>query len=98
MAKVDAEKIPSELRQFIPYAEKWGDTDIDIREHLVENATVGELQKLGSIWESCIGPISDWLAEPEVRAKPTTDEYLAFTCLILAVSSARYRLDNLNEE
>ena len=98
MAKINAEKIPPELRPFIPYAEKYGEPDIDIREHLVEAASVDELHELAEIWNFCIGSISDWLAQPEVRAEPTTNEYLAFTCLILAVSSARFRLDHLGKQ
>jgi hypothetical protein len=94
MAKVNAKKIPAELQPFIPYAEKYGETDIDVRERLVENAAIEELHQLAATWEVCIGPISDWLAQPEVRAKPTSDEYLAFTCLILAVDAARWRLEN----
>ena len=97
MAKVNVEKIPPELRAYIPYAEKWGQQDIDVRERLVENATIEELHDLTSIWEICIGPISRWLQEPQARAKSTIDEYVAFTCLILAVSSARKRLDRLSK-
>ena len=38
MAKVNSKKIPAELKPYIPYAEKYGETDIDVRENLVENA------------------------------------------------------------
>ncbi|MEO8612547.1 MAG: hypothetical protein ABI690_31915 [Chloroflexota bacterium] len=95
MAKINAEKIPPEIRPFIPYAEKYGDEDVGIRKGLVETATVEELHELAAIWEFCIGLISDWLAKPEARAESTTDEYIAFTCLILAVDRARHRLDDL---
>lgn len=97
MPKVDVDKIPPELRTFIPYVEKWGQQDINVRERLVENATIEEMHDLASIWEICIGPISRWLQEPQARAKSTIDEYVAFTCLILAVDSARDRLERLNE-
>jgi hypothetical protein len=95
MVKLDANAIPSDLKPFIPYAEKWGEQDTGVRARLVETASLEELQDLASTWEFCVGPISDWLAEPEVSAEPTTDEYIAFTCLILAVSRARSRLERL---
>ena len=98
MARINTEKVPFELRPYVAYAEKWGEQDTGARNQLVKNASIEELHDLASIWEICIGPISNWLAEPEIRAKPTTDEYVAFTCLILAVSSARKRLEHLDRE
>lgn len=98
MAKVDADAIPFHLKRFISYAEKWGEQDIDDRERLVENATLEELQDLASLWGFCIGPISEWLGEPHVRAAAPTDEYVAFTCLILATDSARRHLKRLGKE
>ena len=97
MAKIDAEKVPLELKPFISYAEKWGEQDIDVREYLVENASIEEIHELEALWEFCVGVISNWLEEPQVRADPTTDEYIAFTCFILAVSSAKYRLKYLDK-
>jgi hypothetical protein len=94
MPKINTRKISPALLPYVPYAEKWGHQSPDTRAEMVDNASIEELHELASLWDACIGVISDWLAEPEVSAKAPFTEYIAFTCLILVVDRARYRLEN----
>jgi hypothetical protein len=84
------ENVPDEIVPLIPYAEKWGIGDDYERERKISNATDAELVDL----VRCFAAIDRnaffaWLEGPESYDVKPTDEYVAFTCLTMAVESAK---------
>ena len=75
------------------FAEKWGIQDDSERETVIENATTSELKQIGSCLDSIDdGILTAWLTGPESTRKPLSPEYLAITCLLMAVHSAKVQL------
>lgn len=84
--KFDHADVPANLREFVHYAEIWGENCHDRRSELVQ-ATPRWLRK--HVPEVVFVPdvqdrFDDWLAGPEVDREPLTAAYLAFTCLRIA--------------
>lgn len=93
MPTLDPDRLPEALAPLIPMAEKWGIGDDVERDEMVKNASNAELDEL----VHCIDPITDddlygWLSGPESFNPEPTDEYLAITCLTMAIDSAKMRL------
>jgi len=77
-------------------AEKWGIGDDFEREAVISNASKAELEALAH----CIDEISDadlygWLSGPDSFNENPSPEYLAFTCLTMAIDSAKLKLRRL---
>jgi hypothetical protein len=86
-------KVPPEIVPVLPFAEQWGVSDDYEREAAIENATTEELNKLAHCLDQVDdGVLTSWLTGPESREQTPTDEYLAVTCLTMAVHSAKVKL------
>lgn len=86
-------KLPHEVAELIPLAEKWGIGDDYEREEAVKNASPEQLLELAR----CLDRVEqkklfDWLAGPESRDPNPSPEYVAFTCLTMAIDSAKLKL------
>ena len=93
--RLDANKIPKALIPVLPMAEKWGIGDDFEREEFVKRATRNDLEQL----VHCIDQIDEqslygWLGGSESFNPKPTAEYLAFTCLTMAIDSAKIKLRN----
>jgi len=74
-------------------AEKWGLGDDIERELAVSNASQQDLELL----VRCLDHVSDadlygWLSGPESFSTNPSSEYLAITCLTMAIDSAKLKL------
>jgi hypothetical protein len=89
---LDPNQVPPRLRALLPIARRWGLPDDGYRWDSVEKAS---LEELNSIIDVVDGVSDDdlygWLAGPEAKRLPPTDEYVAVTCLTMAVVQARLR-------
>jgi hypothetical protein len=86
MSKLDPQKIPPELREVIPLAEKWGRGEEAERIELARQASDEELYKLLTLAEKLnLQVLEAWLDEPGIVF---TEEGSAFICLGLAVDAA----------
>ena len=96
--QLDASRVPIQFRQWIHLAERWGIADDLIREDCIEKAAPSELQeilKFGDVYDAVL---TDWLAGPESENPAPSDEYVAFTCLGMALDSAQSRQKMTIEE
>ena len=96
MTKLDKTKVPQALHVLIPVAEEWGINDDFEREQYLSQATEEELRGL----VSSIDGISDddlygWLEGPESFSSTPSNEYVVFTCLTMAIDSAKVKLKRL---
>jgi hypothetical protein len=85
--------VPPTLIPLLPLAERWGIGDDFEREAAVTNASPEDLEQL----IHCIDNISDadlfgWLSGPESFNPNPSHEYLAITCLTMAIDSAKLKL------
>jgi hypothetical protein len=97
MAKLNLVNVPPPLTPLLRVAEKWGIGDDFEREAAVRAASREELQAL----VHSIDGVSDedlfgWLSGPESKSPNPSEEYLAITCLTMAIDSAKLRLQRLN--
>ena len=95
--RLNANNLPPEFSSIIGWAEKWGVGDDVDREMAIENATTEELNTLSH----CLDNIDDyqlveWLNGDETKKKPLSEEYVAVTCLTMAVQSAKSVLKRRN--
>lgn len=75
--------------------EKWGIEDDFEREEAVAKASQEELEELvHSINDISDDDLFGWLSGEESFNPNPTDEYLAITCLTMAIDSAKFRLQN----
>lgn len=91
---LNEENVPPRLVHLMPMAEKWGIGDDFDRERAINSASSEELREL----IRCIDGVSDqelygWLSGPEASSENPSNEYLAFTCLTMAIESAKLRCE-----
>lgn len=86
--RLDSSRVPEALRRWIPLAERWGVGDDLIREDCVEKATLEELDELLA-WTPDDAVLEAWLAGPESESARVSEEYVAFTCLVMAYDLAK---------
>ena len=98
MAVLKSNNLPLALVPLIPAAEKWGLPDDVERESAVVSASVAELEQLvHSIDDVSDDELFGWLAGSASHEPCPTDEYIAMTCLTLAIDSAKVRLRRLSD-
>jgi len=90
---LNPDNVPSLLASILPMAEKWGIGDDFEREAAINNASRLELESL----VHCIDDVSDadlygWLSGLESFNPNPSQEYLAITCLTMAIDSAKLKL------
>ncbi len=94
---LNPKNIPSRLIALIPLAEKWGVGDDFEREAAISNASRQELESLlHSIDNIPDEDLYGWLAGPESFSQKPSAEYLALTCLTMAIDSARAKLKRMS--
>jgi hypothetical protein len=91
--KLNQENVPKPLRPLLPIAERWGIGDDFDREAAVAKASRSELESL----VRCIDGISDddlfgWLSGAQAMNPSPSAEYVAITCLVMAIDSAKLKL------
>ena len=87
------ENIPEKITPLLTYAEAWGIGDDYQRERKVADASDSELIDL----VHCIDSIDkqalfEWLEGAESYQANPSNEYLAFTCLTMAIESAKIKI------
>jgi len=96
--KLDCEKVPAALINFIELAEKFGISDDGYRDEVIFGLDRNELADFLKEFQSMAWiELENWLAGPEAESKNPTPEYIAFSCLTMAYDMARVRLRNLND-
>ena len=88
--------VSAALIPLLPLAEKWGIGDDFERENAIRNASREELEALvHSIDDVSDDDLFGWLSGPESYSSNPTPEYLAFSCLTMAIDSAKVKLKKL---
>ena len=90
---IDIKDVPRALHHLIPVAQLWGIGDDVERENRIGGETVEELERL----IHCIDEVSDedlfgWLQGQESYAASPSGAYVAFSCLMMAIDSAKLEL------
>ena len=94
---LDSRNLPSVLVSLLPMAEKWGVGDDFEREEMLRDATKEELEALvHSIDDISDDDLYGWLAGSEADNPHPTAEYIAITCLTMAIDSASVKLKKIN--
>lgn len=88
MVTLDPSRIPKELHGLIPLAEKFGVSDDCLRESLVKNSSVPEINELKSGVCSNEDALDNWLAGLEAQGPSFSDEYIAFSAMRMAADYA----------
>jgi hypothetical protein len=86
--RLDPRHVPEGLRHLIPMAERFGVSDDLIRQDVVARTSSSDLHQLQLAVLACDDELDAWLAGPEAELECPTDEYIAFTCLRMAVDGA----------
>lgn len=92
--RLDPQRVPPNLHDLIPLAEKWGIADDLVREACASNAEAGELDELVKRVKMREDELDEWLAGPEAEVKDPSSEYVAFSALAMLfcdLSSSRRR-------
>jgi hypothetical protein len=85
--------VPTALRGLIPLAVRWGIGDDYERTESVKTASTAELRALVQAIDRSDPLVWDeWLIGPAASSPDPSAEYLAFTCLLMAVDQARLEL------
>ena len=80
--RLNREKVPSEIADVLPFAERWGIGDDFEREIVLDKASTAELEEVAHCLDSLDDTIlSSWLNGAESQRKPLSEEYLAVTSL-----------------
>ena len=95
--KLNPKNVPEALEPLLPVAELWGIEDDFEREEALENANQDDLERLvHSIDEIDDGDLYGWLAGDLVDCESPSDEYIALTCLTMAIDSAKIKLSKMS--
>lgn len=92
---LNPDRVPPEVRPLMPVAEQWGIADDVDRVDTVRAASRDELEKLVTSVDGEAGDaMYDWLAGPaaDSETESTTDEYVAFSAMAMAVDLAQQSL------
>lgn len=90
---LDPKRVPPALTSILPWAEKWGVGDDFEREALIKRSSREELESLvHSIDDVSDEDLFGWLAGAESHSMNPSQEYMAITCLTMAIDSAKARL------
>ncbi len=84
--------IPDTVARLLPYAEEWGIGDDYDREMKVSKASDSQLLDLvGCIMTIDRHSLFAWLEGPESYDPNPSEEYVAFTCLTMAIEAAKIK-------
>lgn len=87
--------IPAELHYLIEMVKKWGLPDDGYRDELLFNATKVELEEIiKSLPDDKLEGLNHWLVGfAEDQTISMTNEYVNFTCYLMAYDMARLRIE-----
>lgn len=86
---LDPRKVPEGLAGLLPLAERWGIGDDGYRVAAVEAASDQDLLELIAALDTIDERVLwQWLEGPEADSHSPTEEYLAITCLTMAIDTA----------
>ena len=77
-------RVPAHLHVLLPYAAFWGVADDRLREALVDSAPKGVTRNLKAVIDRHDDALQEWLSGPESEAEETSNEYVAFSALLMA--------------
>jgi hypothetical protein len=86
-ANLDPANVPRPLWSLIPYAELWGDPDDLSRDRRIMRAPEAAKADLGAAMRALGDVLDDWLMGPEADSEFPTDEYVAFTAMVMSALS-----------
>lgn len=94
---MDLAKIPADLHKLLPMVEKWGLADDGERDSKIYQTPVGELKELvNSLKDEDDIILDEWLCDDDASKNPT-EEYVAYTCYLMAYQYARQILKDKNK-
>lgn len=94
MSAIDKTDVPGPLQHLIQMATEWGLGDDYDREEKVSSSTTKELESLvHSIDEVSDEDLFGWLEGEEAYSETPSEAYVAFTCLTMAIDSAKIELE-----
>ena len=82
--KLDASNVPRDVHDLIPLAERYGIADDGYRSEMVSMLDELERQELKSAVQKHEDALEAWLAGPAADAEEFSDEYVAFSALVMA--------------
>jgi hypothetical protein len=77
-------RIPEKFWPLLPYAEFWGISDDWTRESLVRKASADVRRNLKEVVAVFDNALMEWLAESEADSREPSDEYVAFSAMVMA--------------
>ncbi len=81
--------MPEKLKHLIPVVEKWGINDDGFRDEYINGSSTLELSNLiNSVNEEDMVNLNKWLSD-ELEVQKSTDEYINYTCFVMAVEYAQ---------
>jgi len=80
-------RVPPELRNLIPLAERWGYPDDTVRDILIESASRDELLELKARVRAADELLDEWLAGPEACSDNPSLEYVVFSAMRMAADA-----------
>lgn len=89
---LDPSRVPEPARPLIPIAERWGIADDGFREEALAGASAGELLEILQAVGSCESELDRWLCGEESFSEHPSDEYVAFSALMMAADWANVEL------
>src|SRR5581483_2270719 len=90
--KLDRACVPKPLWSMIPLTERWGEPDDGLRESVVRQATITDLKELVNSVAAAPEEFDAWLVGEVSYSKTPSDEYVAFSALMLAYEFAKLLL------
>jgi len=82
--KLNVADVPSDVLPLLPYAEFWGIADDLDRENLVLGAPPDVRANLKAVVRKFNNELMKWLAGEESYAETPTDEYVAYSAMVMA--------------
>jgi hypothetical protein len=82
-------EVPEAAIAFIPLAERYGLGDDGYRDDLVHALDAPEVMELLAYLDAYPPAVDEWLCGPAANISPPSEEYVAFTCLLLAAEYAK---------
>ena len=91
--ELEADAVPPQLRQLIPYAEWWGLPGEEAsRNAFIDKAPAEAVRNLVDVERAYDSGLTAWLAGPEADATQPTRAYLLFAAMVMAADYAKLRV------
>jgi hypothetical protein len=84
---LNPKNVPKSLRQLIPLAQRWGESDDIIREDIVKKSSKKERKALKQAIADNKDLLEEWLAGPKAAGPTFSKEYIAFSAMVMAADT-----------